>query len=182
MRIISGSAKRRSIVAPKGSTTRPTQDYIRESLFNILQGEVSGSLCFDVFAGSGALGLEALSRGAEYCLFCDKSFQAIQAIRENLASLRFEPLSHIIKGDYQRAIDYAAAQGLLFDLAFIDPPYAFAAVEDLLERLKPVLRPGALLIIERDKDTAIPNSKQFQYVTMREYGITAIHIYRYEVA
>ncbi len=182
MRIIAGTAKRRSIIAPKGNSTRPTQDYIRESLFNIIQGDVADSICLDIFAGSGALGLEAISRGAQHCMFCDKSFKAIQAVRENITNLGFQDTTYVLKGDWTQALAYAKSQAMKFDLVFVDPPYSFAQIDLLMDEIKHVLSNNALIVVERDKKTDETAHHGYRHISSREYGITAVHLYRYEVA
>lgn len=178
MRIIAGSAKRRNIVAPKGDTTRPTQDYIRESLFNILQNYVYDANILDIFAGSGALGLEAISRGARHCLFCDKNYRAIQAIQENITNLHFDEQSTLIKGDFTQALQYAEEHNLAFDIFFIDPPYAFAGIDNLLNACIPLSAEDALFIVERDKSSPAPICNQLEIYDTRNYGITNIYLLR----
>ena len=121
MRIISGSARGRTIVAPQGMDTRPTQDYVRESLFNILRADVPGARVLDLFAGSGALGLEALSRGAEHAVFVDSARAAVACVRRNVETLRMDGRCQVLACDWRAAAQRLAGGG--FDLVFIDPPY-----------------------------------------------------------
>ena len=124
MRIISGEAKGRALFAPPGSDTRPTSDKIRGSLFNIIASRVMDARVLDLFGGTGALALEALSRGAESAVIVDSSRQAWQVIERNARSVLkddFEYRARILCADYRSAI--AALEGSLFDLVFLDPPY-----------------------------------------------------------
>lgn len=182
MRIIGGTAKRRIIQAPKGKNTRPTQDYIREALFNIIQIYTPDSVCLDLFAGSGALGLEALSRGAKYCLFCDKDRASFTQIQENIQSLGFDDRSLVLKHDWKIAINDACDKNIKFDLVFIDPPYKLGDIDSIFKKLVDsfVLNKNAIIIIERDKNSEPMKPDKFSHITHKEYGITAIDIYRFE--
>lgn len=180
MRIIAGIAKRRPIIAPKGDNTRPTQDYIRESLFNIIQGDIPESTCLDLFAGSGALGLEALSRGAGSCLFCDKNHKAIAAVKENIHTLGFAERTHVIKANCMHALAEVSKTEQRFDLVFVDPPYAYQGISEVLEALHPLLAENALVVLERDKLSPLPPLQGYTLSNSREYGITAIYLLRKE--
>lgn len=183
MRIIGGTAKRRTIHAPKGMDTRPTQDYIREALFNILQGYVDESVCLDLFAGSGALGLEAISRGSKYCVFCDKSRAAYTQIKENISLLGFDEQSMVLKCDWQLAIANSISKNIKFDLVFIDPPYKIGNIEDILTQLSQgeALNKSAIIVLERDKKSDTVTHKDFNHISHKEYGITTLDIYEFEV-
>ena len=124
MRIISGEAKGRTLYAPPGQDTRPTSDKIRGSLFNIIGARVMDARVLDLFGGTGALALEALSRGAESAVIADNSRAAQQAIDRNARSVlkeEFDFRVQLIRGDYRSAI--GALEGRMFDLVFLDPPY-----------------------------------------------------------
>ena len=123
MRIIGGDARGRTIVAPAGAKTRPTQDYVRESLFNIIRWDVEDARVLDLFAGTGALSLEALSRGARSAVLVDMDRAAGAAIRKNMETSRLSEKCRLIPRDYHAAMDVLAAEGARFDLVFIDPPY-----------------------------------------------------------
>jgi len=123
MRIIGGSKKNHTLVVPKGSITRPTSARLRETLFNICQNDVPEARFLDLFAGSGAMGLEALSRGAASSVFVDKSKESIAAIRSNIRELKFENLSTIIQGDVFLVLKQLEKKMERFDLIYVDPPY-----------------------------------------------------------
>ena len=178
MRIISGEAKGRPLFAPSGAQTRPTSDKIRGALFNIIGARVMDSRVLDLFGGSGALALEALSRGAESAVIADNSRQAWQAIDRNARNVLkddFELRVHIINQDYRSAI--AALEGRIFDLVFLDPPYRMTeAYGDALARLMKadMLSPGCLIVMERHKGAQIPLPRAVDVFDTRQYGDTAV--------
>lgn len=134
MRIITGTARGTKLTTPEGETTRPTAERTKQAIFNILQFELIGRRALDLFAGSGQLGLEALSRGAAYAVFSDSSQEACRAIRANIAKTHMEDRSRLICGEYQSAIRTLRG-GEPFDLIFLDPPYASGLLPRSLEQL-----------------------------------------------
>ena len=175
MRVIAGAFKGRRLQAPKGIDTRPTSDRVREALFSIL-GDVSGARVLDLYAGSGALGIEALSRDAAEVVFVDSSRQAADAIRANLRAVG-DPDAMIWVGEapaYLRRADPEAP----FDLVFADPPYSSATQvgEGLSELLPPLLTETSLTVTESDKRTPLPLT--LPLVDERVYGDTRIAIHR----
>lgn len=175
MRIIAGAAGGRNIVAPKGIDTRPTQDRVRESLFSILGPGLDQSYVLDLFAGSGALGLEALSRGAAYAVFVDKARAAQEAVLRNIEALGVSEHAKLLRSDWRAAIRTLEGNGMAFDLVFLDPPYKMADADELLEVLGTgrLLRPGALIVYEHAKKTP-PHAAHFDVRDTRHYGDTAI--------
>ena len=133
MRVVAGELRGRRIVAPDGATTRPTTDRVREAVFNTLGslGVVDGALVVDLYAGSGALGIEALSRGAEHCTFVERDRDALAALRTNLSALGLEARSRVTTGDVM-----AVASSIDADVAFADPPYGFEAWDRLLSLVR----------------------------------------------
>ena len=151
MRVVAGTYRGRTLVAPPGSETRPTSDRVREALFSVLGASVQGACVLDLFAGSGALGIEALSRGAERAVFVDSSHKAISAVRANLAALGIEADVRPIEA--RAALRAASTRGEAYDLVFLDPPYRRAAElgRELSEGLAAVLAPGARVVTESDR-------------------------------
>lgn len=182
MRIIAGSAKGSQIFAPKGQETRPTQDRVRESLFNILQGSVEGAKVLDLFAGSGALALEAVSRGAEAAVMVDQAQDAVVCIRRNVKKLGFENRARVLKCDWQKAARQLLEAGSRFDLVFLDPPYRMAETGEICERLAElgVLLDGALLVIEHRRDAKPALNESFFLKSARSYGDTEISFCVYQ--
>ena len=178
MRIIAGEAKGRPLFAPPGDNTRPTSDKIRGALFNIIGSRVLDSRVLDLFGGSGAMALEALSRGAECAVVVDNSRQAWQAIDRNARNVLkddFEFRIDILNQDYRSAI--AALEGRIFDLVFLDPPYRMAqAYGDAIARLLAgdMLAPGCLIVMERRKDVQAPLPSAVRVFDTRQYGDTAV--------
>ncbi|HNX62138.1 MAG TPA: 16S rRNA (guanine(966)-N(2))-methyltransferase RsmD [Candidatus Limiplasma sp.] len=181
MRIIAGSARGRTLCAPKGMDTRPTQDYVRESLFNILQQETPEARVLDLFAGSGALGLEALSRGAEFAAFADVSPSAIACITKNAEALGFVDSVSIVKADWQAALDRWAREHRTFSLIFLDPPYKMTEIEKISNHLSEnaLLDQGALLVIERWRGDQPHLNRPFKQKDVRQYGDTEIFFFCY---
>ena len=175
MRIVAGRFKGRRLAAPPGTATRPTSDRVREALFSILGDRVDGARVLDLFAGSGALGLEALSRGAAEATFVDSAAAPLKALAGNLATLGAE--AEVRRQDALRFLGSARNQARVYDLVFLDPPYRLAnrLGGRLSEELPHVLAPGATVVTESDRrqplDLALPISDE------RRYGDTLIRIH-----
>lgn len=175
MRVVAGSRKGHTISAPRGRGTRPTSDRVRENVFNLL-GPVAGARVLDLFAGSGALGIEALSRGAASCLFVERDLDAARAIERNLARLRLEE-ARVVRGDALAAVEREAAAGAEYDLVLVDPPYGMLTeIQPRLARsLPPLLAAGGLVVVETDARTEpqLPLALR----TSRTYGQTRVTLF-----
>ena len=181
MRIISGSLKGRQLQLPKGSAARPTSDRAREALFNILQPSLVGSRVLDLFAGSGALGVEALSRGAACCVFVELDRANARALRESLARFAVpQQRGMVVNGDFRHAAPQLAREGKQFDLIFLDPPYAEKSLENALQKISEIdiLSEGGIIICERPKDKVMP-PEVGGLLCSRDYnyGKTAVNLY-----
>jgi 16S rRNA (guanine966-N2)-methyltransferase len=174
VRVIAGSLGGRSLVAPPGRFTRPTSDRVREALFSIL-GDVSGLDVLDLFAGSGALAIEALSRGAREATLVDSAPAAIAAIRSNLDSLGLE--GHVHRQHALSFLRRARAAAWQYDLLFLDPPYRSVSsfASRLSSALVPVLSPGARMVSESDR--RVPMELNLPLLDERNYGDTLIRIH-----
>lgn len=178
MRVITGTAKGHPLVAPKGSLTRPTSDRVKEALFSSLQHVVPGAHVLDLYAGSGALGIEALSRGAASATFVERARRAVAAIDDNLATTAVGERATVMALDVRVALRNLAGAGRRFDLVLLDPPYAVAhdEVAEVLEAVAGVIDPGALVRLERDSrdgwEVAWPDG--IEPGRVRTYGDTAI--------
>jgi 16S rRNA (guanine(966)-N(2))-methyltransferase RsmD len=154
MRVIAGQYKSRKLVAPPGSETRPTADRLRETLFNIVSASVTGSVWLDLFAGTGAIGIEAISRGARMAYFVESSKPAIRVIRANLASLKIEEGFEIIEREAATALRMLDSQAVSCDFCYLDPPYRkmgdYEQVLGFLSQSR-LLGAGSLAIAEHDK-------------------------------
>lgn len=175
MRIIAGTARGRPLAAPRGRDTRPTLDRVRESLFNILRNRLADARVLDLFAGSGALGLEALSRGAAFAAFVDQAPAAQAAIVRNVQTLGFEDVARLYRCDWRAALPRLRREPEPFDLIFLDPPYCFSEAEALLAALRegPWLREDGLVVYEHDK--ALPPAfVTWRVADARTYGDTQL--------
>lgn len=177
MRIISGQGRGQKIKVPKSEGTRPAQDLVRQAIFSILYGMVEGSRVLDLFAGSGSLGLEALSRGAEQSTFVDDDRHCAQIIKENLRLAGFESRGEVSQEDAQRFVDSAAESGERFNLIFLDPPYKIGTPLHLLKSLAQILAPSGVVIFTHAKETAVPeNIDGLSLLQKRAYGGTTVSI------
>jgi 16S rRNA (guanine966-N2)-methyltransferase len=175
MRVVAGMYGGRRLVAPPGSATRPTSDRVREALFSVLGATVQGARVLDLYAGSGALGIEALSRGAAGAVFVDRSPKAVAAIRTNLEALGIE--APVRRMDARAALRPPPDLADPYDLVFLDPPYRRAAElgRELSEALPAVLAPGARVVSESDRRE--PLELDFPLADERRYGDTVIRIH-----
>ena len=174
MRIIAGEMRSRTILAPKGTDTRPTLDRTRESLFNILQFDIEGRRVLDLFAGTGQLGIECLSRGAASATFVDKDRKAVAIVKDNLKTCGLK--GTVVQGD---ALSFLA-EGRRFDLIFIDPPYDSGLYLPVLERINSVdiLSDGGIIICETRRETELPEMRA-PYRKGREYAYGKVKLCLY---
>jgi 16S rRNA (guanine966-N2)-methyltransferase len=170
MRIVAGEWRGRRLAAPPGRTTRPTSDRVREAVFSIL-GPLDGERVLDLFAGSGALALEALSRGAGEATLVERDRAALKALRANVEALGAD--ARVIGGDVAAFLDSAAAAGGHYDLVFLDPPYRSGLGREL--SLEPVLASGARVIVESDRRS--PLDIPIPLIDERRYGDTLIRFH-----
>jgi len=178
MRVIAGRYGGRRLQAPRGRATRPTSDRVREALFSIL-GDVSRAAVLDLFAGTGALGIEALSRGAERAVFVERDSTALAALRANLTELNLvEPRVQVRPGEALAALKAARKSGETYDLVFVDPPYARARQlgAAIASELPDLLRGGARVVVESSRRS--PVELPLLVVGQRSYGDTTITIHR----
>ena len=175
MRIISGQFRGRKLKTLEGMNTRPTADRVKESLFNILNSKVYDSKILDLFAGSGALGLEALSRGAVSCLFVDSSKEAINIVKENIKLCKIEEKAKVVNKDY---LEVLKSTNEKFDIIFVDPPYSKGIEIIVLENVKNILSDEGIVIIETDQTDITPEEiNGLAKYDSRKYGRTIISFY-----
>jgi 16S rRNA (guanine966-N2)-methyltransferase len=177
MRIIAGEHKGARIFAPPGRDTRPTSDRVRENVFNIVAPWVEGAKVLDVYAGSGAMGLEALSRGAESAVFVESDAGAVRAIERNLDKLRLHG-ARVVRLDAGAALAQEAAAGRKYDLVLLDPPYAMTDFEALGRYFSTVLADDGLLVVETDARTE-PELSGLAVRTTRKYGSTRVTVFEH---
>lgn len=177
MRVITGSARGAKLKTLEGLATRPTSDRVKEAVFNIIQFEVEGRRVLDLFAGSGQLAIEALSRGASYAVLVDQSADAVKVIKDNLKKTKFDQQASVFQADYLR---YLSATREKFDIIFLDPPYAEKFLENALRKISEIdiLSEGGIIVCERPREKVLPAtvgdlicSKDYNY------GKTAVNLY-----
>jgi 16S rRNA (guanine(966)-N(2))-methyltransferase RsmD len=177
MRIITGISKGRKLATLKNNIIRPTSDRVKESIFNILGEEVEGKTVLDLFAGTGNLGIEALSRGAKSVLFVEKGRQALRLIKKNLSQCGMEGQSEILPKDAYRAIGILQQRGKSFDLILIDPPYEQGLIQKTLKKLNPegIYHKDSILVLEHDRREPLPDvTGRWNLIRQRRIGDTVI--------
>ncbi|MBS1151478.1 MAG: ribosomal small subunit methyltransferase [Myxococcaceae bacterium] len=181
MRIVAGTVRGRTLKAPRrADVIRPTADRVRESIFNVLGQTCEGLTVLDLFAGTGALAFEALSRGATKAVLVDSGREAQQLCRENAQALGFTPVVEVLPLPAERAVAKLSVRGDRFELIFADPPYAQTAVDHLLAWLTahPLLTEGGRLVLEHSKHETAPEAAgAFTRLDQRVFGETVVSIF-----
>ena len=171
MRVISGKARGTKLNSIDSLNTRPTLDRVKESLFNIIQNKIPDSLVLDLFAGSGAIGIECISRGCKKAYFCEKSKQAANMVKLNLEKTRFIDYSKIYVQDYKKTLKNLKDENIKFDIIFIDPPYeadiAIESVEQIISL--DLLAESGIIIIETDKPKR--EEKELEKIDVEVYDL-----------
>ncbi|MBQ9210474.1 MAG: 16S rRNA (guanine(966)-N(2))-methyltransferase RsmD [Clostridia bacterium] len=177
LRIIAGSARGRRFEAPEGRDTRPTLDRVRENLFNMLQGKTLDARTLDLFAGSGALSLEALSRGAAFAVLADRDREAIRVEKKNIAALGFEEKTRVLQSEWKNTLRALSAEGEKFDLIFLDPPYVMTDLREVTERLLPLMAEESWIVIEHQAKAQVQVAEGLGLVKERTWGYCGVKIY-----
>lgn len=183
MRVVAGEYGGRRLKAVPGMKTRPTTDKVKEAMFNIIGPYLEGGQVLDLFAGSGGLSIEAVSRGADHATLVDRQYQAIKTIHENLSVTKEEDKFTVLKGDAYKMLNKLAKQEQGFDYVFLDPPYKKQQILELMEQLKKLglLNTDALIICETDQVADLPEELvDFELIKKADYGITELTFYRYK--
>ncbi|MBI5893220.1 MAG: 16S rRNA (guanine(966)-N(2))-methyltransferase RsmD [Deltaproteobacteria bacterium] len=181
MRIVAGSAKGRRLCAIKGFSIRPTSDKVREAVFNILGREFHYKNVLDLFAGTGAMGIEALSRGAEHAVFVDKDSSSVRIIKKNLCICNFLEKAKVFETDVIHALNLLSKNKGRFDLIFIDPPYQTGLTEITLEMIdkNELLTDEGMIVSEISKRTKVDAKlERLCKFDTRQYGDTVVEFYR----
>lgn len=180
MRVIGGSAGGRVLFTPRGDRVRPTADRVKEAVFSALlsrYGTFHGLAVLDLFAGTGNLGIEALSRGAEHAVFVDSHQDSANIISRNLELTGFAASSELVRSDVRKALQRLHRQGKLFDIIFLDPPYReIELTENVLADLVEyrLTTPAGMIVVETDSRTALKIPAGLELLEKRSYGDTAI--------
>jgi len=172
MRVIAGVARGRPLVAPRDRGTRPITDRVKETLFAILGDRVPEARCLDLYAGSGAIGIEALSRGASHCTFVEHARLALTALHSNLERTGLAGLATVAPYDVERFLD--APVDVPWDLVFVDPPYELRAIVAPLRALEPHLAPDATTVVKHFWRTEMPAVAGLHPVRQRRFGETML--------
>lgn len=172
MRIITGSARGRRLLSPEGQDVRPTTEKVKESLFSIIQFEIEGRTALDLFAGSGQLGLEALSRGAASAVFVDSSAKSLAVVKENIARTGFADRARTVHGE---ALSFLRTATEKFDLAFLDPPYDQGLCTAAAEVLPRVLKETSVVICETRATQTLPD-RIGGLLPVKEYRYSAVKL------
>lgn len=181
MRVIAGTRKGLPLKAVPGTNTRPTTDKVKESIFNMIGPYFDGGIAVDLFAGSGNLGIESLSRGIDTCIFIEKDQKAMQTIVENLQKCRLEESSERYKIDASRAVKAFEKRELQIDLLFVDPPYSKVQYYELAQKIVAIgcMKDTGIIVCEHDKTVDLETDFGIFTLTRQEtYGSTVISIYR----
>lgn len=181
MRIIAGCARGRALKTRKGMETRPTADRVKESLFNILANRIEGSRFLDIFAGNGGIGIEALSRGAEKCVFIEKNNHCVTIIKDNLALTGLNRKGAVIAGDAAAAVSRLKKDGEVFDIIFLDPPYHSPDLPVVAAKIAEsgILDPQGLLVVEHHRhDISWRGNPQWDMAREKQYGDTTISFFK----
>ncbi len=178
MRIITGSRRGKKLRTLEGNAVRPTPDHIKESLFNILQFNIEGRVFLDLFAGSGQIGLEALSRGAERAVFVDSAKASCSVVEDNIRTTDFSEKATVIHSDFSAFLMRTREQ---FDIAFLDPPYRTGTLEKALLAVVAHMNRGGIVVCEHPTDEPLPD-KAGEFVRVKDYryGKILLTAYRHE--
>ena len=180
MRVISGTLKGKKLFSAKGLSLRPTSDRVRESVFDILQGIPEGLRVLDLFAGTGAMGIEALSRGAAAAVFIENHPSSLEVLRKNLTVCRLEGVSEVLAKEAEEGLQFLEGRGRSFELVFLDPPYGKGLARSILKKLagSALLKPETLIVAEHASAEEVEGFLPLQRVDFRKYGSTRISFFR----
>lgn len=177
MRVITGKAKGRKLITVEGTeTVRPTLDSVKEAVFSAIQFEIEGAVVLDLFAGSGQLGIEAVSRGAKKAVFADSSAESIKVVRQNVKNVGFEEYSTIVQKPFSAFLKSTAD---IFDIAFLDPPYRLGLIGKALPLLEPKMSERGIIICEHEEECTLPKKiGRFEITKVLRHRGLCVSIYR----
>ena len=180
MKVISGTLKGRKIEGYNIDGTRPTMDRVKESLFGTIQNNVKNSTVLDLFAGSGQLGIEAISNGAKLCYFIDNNNEVIKILNKNITNLNINNKSKVILSDWKKALNNFKEKNITFDLIFVDPPYDYNVYEKILHKVSELnlLNKGGLIILEHHNLKLKETYNNLTISKEKNYGNKSVNIYK----
>ena len=172
MRIISGKLKGRKILGYDIEGTRPTMDRVKESIFGSIQNYIEDSVVLDLFSGSGNLGIEAISNGASKCYFVDNNKKCINIIKDNIKQFDIEDYSIVIQNDYRKVLEYFKDNSIKFDIIFIDPPYKYEVISELIDIITRynILNDNGIMVLEYSLDKIDDNIDGYKLLKYKRYG------------
>ena len=178
MRVIRGTLKGKNIEGYNISGTRPTMDRVKESVFSTIQDSIKNSVVLDLFAGSGQLGIEAISNGSKLCYFIDNNKEATNTIKKNIELLNIKDKSIVLNYDYKKSLNYFKDNNIKFNIIFVDPPYDYDVLDKVISKILEynLLEKKGILIIEHTKEIK-GNYKDLYLYKTKKYGYKYINIY-----
>ena len=181
MKVISGTLKGRNINGYNIDGTRPTMDRVKESLFAMIQTNIKDSIVLDLFAGSGQLGIESISNGANTCYFIDNNKEVIKILNQNISNLNIKSNSKVILSDWKKALNDFSNQGIKFDIIFVDPPYDYDVYEKILEKVSSLnlLNENGLIILEHSNLKLKETYNNLTLYKQKKYGSKSVNIYKF---
>lgn len=182
MRVISGKARGTQLFSPEGMTTRPTIDRIKETLFNMIAFDIPECMFLDLFSGSGAIGIESLSRGAKEAVFVERDKMALACIQKNLEKTKLKQQAVIYSGEVEDALDRLKNKQQKYDIIFLDPPYAMPAIEKILQKIVTLelISDGGYIILERSTNTIVTLPQNLVLWKEKTYKTTTLSFFRKE--
>lgn len=182
MRVISGSQKGRQLKSVPGKNTRPTTDKVKEAIFNMIGPYFDGGSGLDLFAGSGSLGIEGISRGLDKVIFIDSDYKAIRTIKENINICGFESMSEVYKNDWKRALQIIIQRDLTFEVIWMDPPYKKDVYTTILQKISThqLLSDTGIIVCEHAKESPLPDKvERLDKIRTEHYGTISISLFKY---
>ncbi len=178
MRVISGKYKGKNLIGFDIDGTRPTMDRVKESLFGMMQNYIKDSIVLDLFAGSGSLGIEALSNGANECYFFDNNIELINIIKKNTIGISG---THIMKSDYKNSLELLKNSNIKFDIIFLDPPYKLNLINECLTKIYNynLLNQEGIIVCEYENENI--NTDKYELIKEKKYGSKNIKIYKWKI-
>lgn len=180
MKVISGTLKGRKIEGYNIDGTRPTMDRVKESLFAMIQENIKDSVVLDLFAGSGQLGIEAISNGANLCYFIDHNSEVIKILNNNITNLNIKAKAKVVLSDWKKFLNDSANNNLKFDLIFVDPPYDYDVYEKIIEKVSTLnlLNDNGLIVLEHANLKLKDNYNNLVLYKSKKYGTKSVNIYK----
>ncbi len=175
MRVITGTARGRKLQTLEGDSVRPTTDMVKESMFSIIQFDIDDAKVLDMFCGCGQLGIEALSRGAKSCTFCDIAKASLNVTEKNLDTTGFRSVSKLVNAN---SLEYLDRTSEMYNIAFLDPPYRAGIMEDAIERVRLHIHDNGIIVCETSAEEVLPEEIEGFKSKRYKYGKIALTIYR----